>query len=316
MSRRYVDMKQPLISVIIPVYGVEKYIAQCLESVINQTYKNLEIILVDDGSPDRCGKICDEYQKKDGRIRVIHKKNEGVARARNDGLDCATGDYISFIDSDDWIAPDAYEKLYRGLQENGADCAIGGCVNVIEKDVKLEYPADSFTRKTECRDSKEVVKNLLLRASAVWNRLFKREIFETIRFPENRINDDEVVALHAYVKCKKIVMLNEPTYYYRIRKNSITTGSFTLRKMDMYYNSLDNYAFIQKTMPDLLTCAEYKVFRTRLYCYLNLKRLKKTEETAKIRKDLKTEIRKSRKNALGNPYLPFSLKAATILCCL
>lgn len=111
-------------------------------------------------------------------------------------------------------------------------------------------------------------------------------------------------------------MLNEPTYYYRIRKNSITTGSFTLRKMDMYYNSLDNYAFIQKTMPDLLTCAEYKVFRTRLYCYLNLKRLKKTEETAKIRKDLKTEIRKSRKNALGNPYLPFSLKAATILCCL
>ena len=112
------------ISIIIPVYRVETYLPKCIESILVQTYKNLEIILVDDGSPDRCGKICDEYQKKDGRIRVIHKKNEGVARARNDGLDCATGDYISFIDSDDWIAPDAYEKLYRGLQENGADCAI------------------------------------------------------------------------------------------------------------------------------------------------------------------------------------------------
>ena len=109
------------ISIIVPVYKVEAYLSECIESIINQTYRNLEIILVDDGSPDKCGEICDEYAKKDERIHVIHKKNEGVARARNDGIEYAGGDYISFIDSDDWIAENAYEVLYQGLKQYDAD---------------------------------------------------------------------------------------------------------------------------------------------------------------------------------------------------
>lgn len=121
------------ISIIIPVYQVEAYLPKCLNSVIRQTYKNLEIILIDDGSKDRCGRICDEYAKRDSRIRVIHKENAGVANARNDGIKYATGDFISFIDSDDWIAGDAYEILYQGLKKYGADCAVGGCVNVVER---------------------------------------------------------------------------------------------------------------------------------------------------------------------------------------
>ena len=121
------------ISIIIPVYKVENYLEKCIDSILCQTYRNLEVILVDDGSPDKCGEICDRYAAKDNRVKVIHKKNAGVARARNDGIDIATGDYISFIDSDDWIAENAYEVLYNGLKEYNADCSVGGCVNVLKK---------------------------------------------------------------------------------------------------------------------------------------------------------------------------------------
>ena len=138
------------ISIIIPVYKVEDYLETCIDSILAQTYKNLENILVDDGSPDSCGSICDRYARVDARIRVIHKENAGVARARNDGLDIATGDYISFIDSDDWIAPDTYECLHRELKKQGADCAVGGCVTVYDREGKLEYPDRLEEGEPEC----------------------------------------------------------------------------------------------------------------------------------------------------------------------
>lgn len=300
------------ISIIIPVYKVEAYLSECLDSVIKQTYQNLEIILVDDGSPDKCGEICDQYAQRDSRIRVLHKENAGVARARNDGIEIATGEYISFIDSDDWIAENTYETLYKGLKEADADCAVGGCVTVLDKDGVLKY--QKGTRKgLGCMSAEEAMKGVLLRGSAIWNRLFKKEVFLNIRFPLDRINDDEVVALHSYAECKKIVFLDADTYYYRIRSNSITTSKFSLRKVDCYYNSIDNLEFVKKVCPELIPCGEYKYIVSMLYCYVNLIRLKKTEEVKLVLHRLKRDIKTNRKLALKNPYITLPLKVLMIL---
>lgn len=300
------------ISIIVPVYKVEAYLSECIESIIHQTYRDLEIILVDDGSPDKCGEICDRYAAKDERIRVIHKKNEGVARARNDGIECAGGDYISFIDSDDWIAENAYEVLYQGLKQYDADCSVGKCVTVIDKNGVLT-PKKSKTSPISCETSLEAMKRVLLNGSAVWNRLFKREVFLNIRFPLDRINDDEVTALHAYAECKKIVFLDQETYYYRIRPNSITTSSFSLRKVDCYYNSIDNLDFVRQVMPELVPCAEYKFIKAMLYCYMNLKKLKRDPKAREIRKQLHQDIKENKAVAYANPYLSPILKLLMFL---
>lgn len=303
------------ISIIIPVYKVEEYLPKCIESILKQTYENLEIILVDDGSPDNCGKICDEYALKDSRIRVIHKENAGVAMARNDGIEIATGDYISFIDSDDWIAENTYEILYKGLKAHDADCSVGGCVTVLEKDGTLE-PQERERKGVQCLSAQEAMKGVLLSGSAVWNRLFKREIFREIRFPVGRVNDDEVVALHAYAECERIVFLDEDTYYYRIRSNSITTSKFSLRKVDCYYNSADNLEFIKKVCPELVPCAEFKYIKAMLYSYVNLKRMKKDEKAKGVLKDIKKDIKANKSMALKNSYVTFPMKVLMILAAL
>ena len=301
------------ISVIIPIYNVQEYLPKCIESVLQQTYHNLEIILVDDGSPDKCGKICEAYAKKDNRIRVIHKKNEGVSSARNTGLEYASGEYISFIDSDDWITKNAYQVLYQGMKRYDADCAVGKCIHVIDKKGTLR-PQKSPAQAVRCETPEETIKNTLLTGSAIWNRLYKRKIFEKLRFPADRINDDEFIALRAYAKCNKIVFLNQDTYYYRIRKNSITTSHFSLRNMDYYYNSAENLTFIKKKKPELTECAEFKYFKTMLYCYVHLKLMKRNPKADMIRKELQKNIRKNRSLALKNRYLPINLKLLMLIC--
>ena len=146
-------MNEEKISIIVPVYKVEDYLERCIDSIVNQTYKNLEILLVDDGSPDNCGKICDEYAAKDDRIIVIHKQNEGVARARNSALDVVTGDYISFIDSDDWVAEDAYEYYLDNIKKYKADCVVGRCQMVFDRNGELDYQYGE-EQKIRCRRQK------------------------------------------------------------------------------------------------------------------------------------------------------------------
>lgn len=303
------------ISIIIPVYKVEDYLKECLDSIVKQTYQNLEIILVDDGSPDKCGEICDMYAEKDSRIKVLHKKNAGVARARNDGIELATGAYISFIDSDDWIAENAYEIMHQSLKAQDADCVVGGCLTVLDKDGEL-VPKYTKRRAVGCISAQEAMKGVLLNGSAVWNRLFKREVFREIRFPLDRINDDEVVALHAYAECKKIVFLDTDTYFYRIRQNSITTSKFSIRNMDYYYNSIENLAFVKNKCPELVPCAEFKFIKAMLYCYVNLKKMKKDAKVKELLQQLKKDIKTNKELALKNPYVTKPLKILMILAAL
>lgn len=304
------------ISIIVPVYKVEEYLEKCIESLISQTYRNLEIILVDDGSPDKCGEICDSYAAKDNRIKVIHKKNEGVAMARNDGLDIAQGDFISFVDSDDWLDLDTYECFVESMRKYKVDCVTGCCHVVIDRDGKLDYRPVT-ERKTTIKTQLGAMKSVLVDGSAIWNRLFKKEVFEELRFPVGRINDDEYTVLRAYASCDRILFLSRPTYYYRIRKNSITTSAFSMRKVDVFYNARDNMEYIINEKPKLKEYAEVKFVKAGLYCYYNLLKMKTEEPEIKQQKKetlrkIRKELREKRSSILHNKKVPKRYKTAVV----
>lgn len=226
-------MKSIKISVIIPIYNVEKYLRRCLETVINQTYKNLEIILVDDGSRDGCPAICDEYAKKDSRVRVIHKKNGGQSSARNAALDSPIeGDYITFVDSDDWLALDAYEYCVNIINQLGADIVqfartLATDVDVLTKNPKIE--------KRSVFEGKDILQHYMTTTTttgsyAVWRCLFLRQLTDGIRFREGKINEDIDWKYRVIERSKRWVDSNQIKYYYYQSGNS--TSGAPLRKRD------------------------------------------------------------------------------------
>lgn len=228
-------MVQPLVSVIVPIYKVEKYLSKCVESILAQTYQNLEIILVDDGSPDRCGQICDEYAKKDSRIRVIHKSNGGLSDARNVGIDACKGEYISFIDSDDFVSPYFIEILYKGIMEYDAD--ISGVESGVfffdetEQDVRLARSVDDCTISSI--EPHEAIRRILYQSlpnGAQW-RLYKRAVFMELRFPYGYLFEDAATTHRAFMRAKKMALINARTYAYRIRADSIVRMKFTEKKL-------------------------------------------------------------------------------------
>ena len=227
---------QPLISIIVPVYRVEKYLEKCVDSLIKQTYTNLEIILVDDGSPDACPAMCDEFAKNDARIKVIHKVNGGLSDARNAGLEIAKGEYIGFVDSDDFIAVDMYEIMLRSIQINNSDIA---CCNYLQisEDGAL-YPNQKLPLKDECVD-KNTAFNILVEFGGyygvAWNKLYSREIIEGIRYPKGRKYEDFFVIAEIINKCKKISHINRAMYYYVRRVGSITLDKDLIKDLDLGY---------------------------------------------------------------------------------
>lgn len=290
---------------------------ECLDSVLNQTYRDMEIILVDDASPDGCGDICDRYAEKDERIRVIHREeNGGLAAARNTGLDLAAGEYLFFADSDDWLAEDTLEKLYQGLKKSEADCSVGICVTVLEGDGDKRDIQSGGQKVEQCKTALEAMEQVLLTCSSACNRLYRRKTVGDLRFPQGRINEDEPFVLQVYQRMKKIIFLDCETYFYRKRANSITTSAFSVKKVDCVYNSRDNLEFVAQKAPELIPAAEYKYCKTLLWCYVNLRKLKKDGQAKALRRQLHGEIRKNRKAALANPYLGLPLKILTLLCTL
>lgn len=231
-----------LISVIVPVYNVEKYLRKCVDSILAQTYTNLEIILVDDGSPDNCGKICDEYAAKDSRIKVIHQENGGLSAARNAGLDVATGDYIGFVDSDDYIAPDMYEKLYQAIEIYNSDIALCGF-----KKFELESRTEVYEKKLLYRD--EFLKELLLEniKSYAWNKLYKKSLFDNVRFPEGELFEDLKIMHLIGEKVSAVSFTNKILYYYRIRQGSITFNNRGLNADDYIAATHDRSERYKKT---------------------------------------------------------------------
>lgn len=235
---------QPLISIIVPVYRVEKYLKKCVDSLINQTYKNLEIILVDDGSPDNCPIVCDTYAKIDSRIVVIHKENGGLSDARNAGLDIASGEYIGFVDSDDYISPDMYEALLRGLTEDNSDIA---CCNYLQVNEEgTAYKDQELPIKDECLDSRGAYELLIKYGgyyAVAWNKLYRRQIWETIRYPKGRKYEDMFVICALIEQCAKISHVNSPLYYYVRREGSITSEERSIKDFDLGFALIQMRSF-------------------------------------------------------------------------
>lgn len=254
-----VSKKEPLISVIIPVYNVEKYLDRCINSVVKQTYNNLEIILVDDGSPDNCPKLCDEWAKKDSRIRVIHKKNAGVSAARNTGIDECKGDYISFVDSDDWMEETFCEEMLNVIKENKADYAACG-YNRVYDDFVDHINCDGSVKVL---DSKSFLKKLLSVQSGygfVHMKLIKREVVDNIRFNTSlKVGEDALFNVELCDNLSKVVIYNKPLYNYYFNANSV------VRKYDINY--VDKYYESMKAMYEYISSKNYKKLKD-LYNYI------------------------------------------------
>ncbi len=215
----------PLISVIVPVYNVEKYLKKCIDSIINQTYSKLEIILVDDGSTDNCPEICDEYSKRDERIIVLHKKNGGLSDSRNVGIDKANGEYLCFVDSDDYIALDMIEKLYIALYENAADLSICN-FKYVSEDGSRKFNNANLPIHDEVLSGKDILLNKLFENKSwywvvAWNKLYKRNLFQEVRYPVGKIHEDEFVIHKLLSNCRKVACISEMLYFYMQRNGSI-----------------------------------------------------------------------------------------------
>ena len=241
----------PLISVIVPVYKVEKYLHRCIDSLINQTYKNLEIILVDDGSPDNCGKICVEYAKKDSRIKVIQKENGGQASARNMALDIAKGEYIGFVDSDDYIKNDMYEYLYNGISRYNADISVCGITYVSETQKKFIYGDMFFSESTQVLDTVQTLKAhcQIKLAFGPCNKLYSRKIWENMRFPIC-FREDEAIMYRLMARSSKTVWLSKCKYLYVQRKGSSERSKYDKKYLISLQTADQTYEFIEEKYPE------------------------------------------------------------------
>lgn len=223
------------VSIIVPIYNVEKYLPKCIESIINQTYKNLEIILVDDGSPDNCGAICDEYALKDNRIKVIHQKNSGVSVARNAGLAAATGKFIGFVDPDDFISPEMYEQMLETMKTANTDLCICG-YDYVDENGNCDPKRPYFVKETETINQKEVINRFsdmppTIRHGVV-NKLFKGELLKSLKFKEGLHSSEDVFFLIDYVKnIKNASFIHKPFYKNTVRQGSATHGGLNIKSL-------------------------------------------------------------------------------------
>ena len=238
-----------LISVIIPVYRVEAYLDRCVRSIVDQTYPDLEIILVDDGSPDRCGGMCDAWAARDNRIRVIHKENGGLSDARNAGMDIAAGSYIAFVDSDDWIHPEFVACLYDAVRKHEA--GIGACdVRVVHDDAVVFQPVDA---DSVCRTPEQAIRALTenreFRAVA-WNKLYHRSLLEGERFPVGRYHEDEFFTYRILDKAKRLAYVDAPLYCYYQRPGSIM-NSASPKRLDTLDAFMERQALFRVRYPEL-----------------------------------------------------------------
>ena len=299
-----------LISVIIPVYKVKKYLDKCVNSVINQTYKELEIILVDDGSPDECGKMCDEYALKDERIVVIHKENGGLSDARNVGIEKATGEYITFVDSDDFVDSDYVEFLYKMIKE--ANCKMSICSHkVLYESGKV---IDLGINKKSLLSNKEVLEKILYSDGidlSAWAKLYAKSLFKNVKFPKGRLFEDAATTYKLILQCDDIMCGQISKYNYYIRNDSITTSTFSEKKLDLIISTKEMCDCVDKKYPELQSAT----LRRKVYAHLSTltQLIKDKENNYKIeRKKIIKYVRKNSSKVFFNSRTPMRDKIAII----
>lgn len=253
-----------LISIIIPVYNVEKYLEKCVNSVLSQSYNNLEVILVNDGSTDNSLSICEKLSQTDKRIKVINQKNSGLSAARNRGISVASADIIGFIDSDDYIDFDFVELLYKNMINSGADISMCGLYDVYNNKPTPQV-VNKCTYELNTEEAVKMVMGTDVISVAACIKLYRKELFTDIKFPVGKIAEDAFVMTELFHKCKKVIVTNEKKYYYVHRENSITTQKFTMKYLDVIEAYEYNYSFIEKNYPHLIELAKIRIIWSYFY---------------------------------------------------
>ncbi|MBQ5997066.1 MAG: glycosyltransferase, partial [Bacteroidales bacterium] len=263
------ELNDSLISVIIPVYNIESYLDRCVDSVLKQTFQNTEVLLVDDGSTDRSGLLCDEWAGKDPRVRVIHKPNGGLSDARNAGIAAAGGAYLAFVDGDDYLDPDMIRKLYAALKSNDADLSICNFLYVDEAGAPIPEKNNYLPIGDEVLSGSEILRRISQpdRKSwyyvPAWNKLYKRALFQDLRFAYGKIHEDEFLIHHLLGKCEKAACIRDAGYCYVQRAGSIMgkrTGKSNLHAAEAY---LDRARFCRDS--GLPECAGYAYWKAAMF---------------------------------------------------
>ncbi len=246
---------KPLLSVIVPIYNVEKFLHRCVQSILKQTYRDLEIILVDDGSTDGSGRICDELGETDGRLRIIHQENGGLSAARNRGIEEAHGEYITFVDSDDYIDENMYHAMLMKMQEQNADMAVCGYSKWLEeKDCIVEPTIGVVEGVLSGSDMFNLLfcEELSVWMPVAWNKLYKKELWDNLRYPTGKCHEDEYVIHHLLNRCKTVVAMSERLYVYSVRAGSIMTSKSLKSSRDWIEALLDRAELFERTGPAAL----------------------------------------------------------------
>lgn len=307
-------MNEEKISIIVPVYNVEAYLEKCVESILKQTYTNLEILLVNDGSTDKSGELCDKLALRDHRIRVIHKENGGLSDARNRGIDEASSNLIGFIDSDDYIDEDMYETLYRQMVASKADLSMCGHYDVYHQ-IPEKQVAEIKTWELMPEEAiKMVMEAKILSVTAV-NKLYKKALFEQLRFRIGKIAEDAFIMVDLIHQCSKVVATNEKKYYYVHRENSITTQKFSLKFLNVIEAYEQNAKIISENYPDL-----YDVAIMRLnwaYFYVLDRLLVDNDFKDKVLEDrLISYLKKNKRSILMDGRFTRARKMSFLVLCL
>ena len=266
----------PLISVIVPVYKVEAYLDKCLDSLTKQTYENLQILLVEDGSPDGSGAICDAWAEKDSRITVIHQENRGGGAARNAALDRAEGELLAFVDSDDYIDPNLYTQLY-GLLEQGADIAECGYVDTVDDEALLGSGSIQPMFYTRQEAMAAHIRDEQFR-QLIWNKLYRRHVAEGIRFPVGTKIDDEYYTWQLLARADKLVRSDYVGYAYRQQENSVMHGTFSLKRVQSLDAKQQRLTYLAQHLPELENLAKEDLTMTCLFVMQESLRCLKGEE--------------------------------------
>ena len=257
------------ISIIVPVYKVEKYLCKCVDSILSQKYTNIEVILVDDGSPDNCGTICDKYGSSDSRVVVLHKDNGGLSSARNAGLDVATGDYIGFVDSDDYIHSDMYYEMYKFLEDNKCDMVECG-VNLINGGEELLFPSGINEvisgEEATVRHLGGKINNGIPRV-AVWSKLYKKGFWKNRRFPNGKIHEDYMLTSQALLEAERFGIVNQGLYYHLTdNKDSILNLPFGAKDLYLEEQRRNRVEYYKHNASDeIVKLAENSYYKTLLY---------------------------------------------------
>ncbi|MBC8578959.1 glycosyltransferase family 2 protein [Zhenhengia yiwuensis] len=307
----------PKVSIIVPIYNVQQYLAKCIDSLLEQTLQEIEIILVDDGATDKSPEICDTYDLKDHRIKVIHKTNGGLSDARNMGIEVAQGEYIAFLDSDDWVEPNFYEYLYSLAKKEDADIAQCDYIEVYAEDIQIDFRQhikETIHTGAEALGllfGKEYVKTVV-----VWNKLYRRNLFDEIRFPKGKVHEDEFTTYKIIHKANKLVNSNLPMVYYRQREGSIMAEGFNERRLHVLEAWKEKYEYLkQEGLEELALRTEANLCSTLKGFYVQTQKSSLINKN-KILEDLRSEMKRKYIKFIKNPYITDRGKITLTICLL